>query len=161
MAGHDDLHGHGSADDEYQRSADASYERTDAHVKPIARFMLWLAVLTVLTHVGIGFLFAAMSGNRVEAVEPRYPLAEATLGEIPEPEGWRLQTDPEIDMQRFRAAEDARLESYGWVDEDAGTVRLPIDEAMRLTLERGLPARPDAGAMESRPSDAAGGRQVE
>ena len=34
------------------------------------------------------------------------------------------------------------LDSYGWVDKNAGVVRIPIDEAMKLTLERGLPARP-------------------
>ncbi len=161
MVGHDDLHGHGSADDEYLPSPDATYERTDAHVRPIARFMIWLAVLTVLTHVGVAFMFSVMSGNRVTADEPRYPLAEATLGEIPEPAGWRLQTDPLVDMQRFRTSEDARLESYGWIDEAAGTVRLPIDEAIRLTLERGLPARDGGWAMETRPSDAAGGRTAE
>jgi hypothetical protein len=161
MADHDDLHGHASADDEYLPSPDATYERTDAHVRPVARFMIWLAVLTVLTHIGIAFLFSVMSDNRVAPGEPRYPLAESTLGEIPEPEGWRLQTEPAADMQRFRASEAARLETYGWIDEGSGTVRLPIDEAMRLTLERGLPARDDGGAMETRPSDAAGGRAAE
>ena len=33
------------------------------------------------------------------------------------------------------------LGSYGWVDKNAGVVRIPIDAAMKLTLERGLPAR--------------------
>ena len=41
--------------------------------------------------------------------------------------------------------EDDVLESYGWVDKNAGVVRIPIDEAMKLTLERGLPARQQAG----------------
>jgi hypothetical protein len=161
MADHHDPHGHASADDEYLPSPDATYERTDAHARPIARFLLWLAVLTVLTHVGIAFMFTVMSGNRVAEVEPRYPLAAATVGEVPEPQGWRLQTEPEVDMQRFRANENARLESYGWVDEEAGIVRMPIDEAMRLTLERGLPARADGGAMDARPTDSAGGRAIE
>ena len=30
------------------------------------------------------------------------------------------------------------LDSYGWVDKDAGVVRIPIEEAMKLTVERGL-----------------------
>ena len=38
------------------------------------------------------------------------------------------------------------LDSYGWVDKNAGTVHIPIDDAMRLTLER--------GAAASRPADA-------
>jgi hypothetical protein len=42
----------------------------------------------------------------------------------------------------MRADEDERLNNYGWVDEDAGIVRIPISEAMKLTLQRGLPTRP-------------------
>jgi len=33
------------------------------------------------------------------------------------------------------------LESYAWVDKNAGIVRIPIEEAIRLTLQRGLPTR--------------------
>ena len=41
----------------------------------------------------------------------------------------------------LRAHEDELLDTYGWVDKNAGVVRIPIDEAMKLTLQRGLPAR--------------------
>ena len=34
-----------------------------------------------------------------------------------------------------------RRNGYGWVAQDQGTVRIPIAEAMRLTVERGLPVR--------------------
>ena len=30
------------------------------------------------------------------------------------------------------------LHSYGWVDQQAGIVRIPIDRAMTLLTERGL-----------------------
>ena len=42
--------------------------------------------------------------------------------------------------------EDAALHSYGWVDKNAGTVHIPIEDAMRLMLER--------GALTTRPVDA-------
>ena len=42
------------------------------------------------------------------------------------------------------AAEDATLKSYQWVDRNAGVVRIPIDEAIKLTLQRGLPSRVQA-----------------
>jgi hypothetical protein len=56
------------------------------------------------------------------------------------------------------------LEGYGWVDRQAGVVRLPIERAMELVLERGLPTRPEAeregfrDAGEGGPSDANGGQ---
>jgi hypothetical protein len=56
----------------------------------------------------------------------------------PEP---RLQEHPREDLSELRAREDEILSSYGWVDRNAGVVRIPIDAAMKLTLERGLPAR--------------------
>jgi hypothetical protein len=157
---HDDLRGHDSADDEYLHSPDATYEHTDAHAAPIAKYMVWLAVLTVLTVVGIGVMFATMIGNRIEIGERRYPLAGVGNSAPPEPAGARLQVDPEADMQLFRNTETLRLESYGWIDEEAGIVHLPIEEAMRLTVERGLPARDASEVAPDRrpPADASGGR---
>ena len=68
-------------------------------------------------------------------------------------------------MTAFRTADGANLESYGWIDKTAGTVHIPIDEAIRLTLERGLPAR-DASAAPDEQSgmmatDSSAGRVLE
>lgn len=54
----------------------------------------------------------------------------------PEP---RLQTAPADDLARMRAAEHRALESYRWIDKKEGIVQLPIDRAMDLLLEQGLP----------------------
>jgi hypothetical protein len=70
---------------------------------------------------------------------PQYPLALAQEKRVP-PEP-RLQTDPRQDLADLRAKEDETLNSYGWVDRNAGVVHIPIDEAIKLTLARGLPAR--------------------
>jgi hypothetical protein len=52
-------------------------------------------------------------------------------------------------LQGLRAREEGVLESYGWVDQKAGIVRIPIEEAMRLLAERGLPSpSPSAAAAE-------------
>jgi hypothetical protein len=66
-------------------------------------------------------------------------------------------------MFDFRRQEDAVLSGYGWVDKNAGTVRIPIEEAMRLTVERGLPSRADAPAAASGliPQDSSSGRTME
>jgi hypothetical protein len=56
----------------------------------------------------------------------------------PEP---RLEVKPGGDLKTVRAQEDAILKSYGWVDADKGIVRIPIDRAIEIVAERGLPAR--------------------
>jgi hypothetical protein len=52
-----------------------------------------------------------------------------------------LQIAPREDLREVRAREDALLNGYQWVDKAAGVVRIPIADAMRLTVERGLPVR--------------------
>jgi len=56
------------------------------------------------------------------------------------------------------------LEGYQWLDEDAGVVRIPIERAMELLAERGLPSRSAAEGSQFRdaglggPSESSGGR---
>lgn len=45
-------------------------------------------------------------------------------------------------LKALRATEAAALTTYGWVDKDKGIVHIPIDKAMELLLQRGLPTRP-------------------
>ena len=40
--------------------------------------------------------------------------------------------------------------SYGWVDEKSGIARMPISEAKKLILQRGLPARADGAGSVAR-----------
>jgi hypothetical protein len=62
------------------------------------------------------------------------------LQRFPEP---RLQIAPREDLRELRSREEAELHSYAWVDKTNGVVRIPIDRAMNLLLERGLPVRGD------------------
>lgn len=57
---------------------------------------------------------------------------------VPPPQ---LQSDPARDLAELRAREDRILHSHGWIDRGAGTIRIPIERAIELTAERGLPAR--------------------
>ena len=81
--------------------------------------------------------------------EPRYPLAaRAAAAELPPAP--RCSSIPPHDMYEFRHRRRERCESYGWVNKSAGTVHIPIEEAMRLTVERGLPSRPQPGRRRRR-----------
>ena len=48
-----------------------------------------------------------------------------------------------VRLAAVRAAEEKVLQTYGWVDKEQKIVRIPIDRAMELLAERGLPARKD------------------
>lgn len=161
-------HAHTTPDDDYTHTpAGAGYEHTDAHTGGVGRFLFWLAVLAVGTHILMFGLFKALQWQHEDADTLSYPLAAEQGPRLP-PEP-RLQTSPTKDIVKMRAEEDALLTGYAWVDRAAGTVRVPIEEGMRLAIERSLRARPDvptpstinledAGAM---PSDASAGRVTE
>lgn len=154
-----------TADDQYLETPPGStYEHTDAHVGPMVKFALWLVISAVIVHVGLAAMYWLLIRESTEPADTqRYPLA--VNGRLPaEP---RLQQFPRNEMYAFRVKEDRHLRSYGWVDKNAGTVRIPIDDAMRLMLERNaLIARPvdatrPAEPVDMFPSDSSSGRVLE
>ncbi len=160
---HSAHHGDHGADAEYQAVPGSSYEHTDADVRSIVHFGIWLVVIAVATHFLLGGAFVGMISLSTESAQPRYPLAEGR--QAPKPPAPVLQQYPDREMTAFRRTDGDNLQSYGWIDKAAGTVHIPIDEAIRLTLERGLPARDtsDAAAEQSgmMATDSSAGRVLE
>jgi hypothetical protein len=164
---HDPHAAHASADDEYLNPPSGSgHEHTDANVSMIVQFAIWLTASAVIVHILMWFTFAVFANVRENRGAPEYPLAISQAPRLPS--GARLQTRPANEIYDFRLRENATLEGYSWVDKEAGTVRIPISEAMRLTVERGLPSRTDEAAGGGQgdgsallPTDASAGRTLE
>ncbi len=57
-----------------------------------------------------------------------------------------LESDERGQFKDFLLKQEDQLNSYGWVDEQAGVAHIPIGRAMDLIAERGLPVRPVASA---------------
>jgi hypothetical protein len=153
------LGSHGPAPDEIDTSA--GYERTDASVTGIAVFLvsllIFVAVIGMLCY-GIGGWFNARMdredgpnskwtktvdvrqlGNLPSSPELQNKMAEITQT-FPTP---RLLTDDgDQDVADMHAREDLLLSNYSWVDQSKGTVRIPIEQAMQLIAQRGLPLAP-------------------
>jgi hypothetical protein len=114
-------------------------ETSDVQIGGVVGFAIALIVTGVVIHVLVWFLYAYFRREAARPVAVEFPLATAAMRRLP-PEP-RLQTDPRDDLANLRRNEDRILTSYGWIDRNTGVVRIPIDEAMRLTVERGLPTR--------------------
>jgi hypothetical protein len=112
-------------------------------------FGIGLLALVVLANVVSYWMFLRFEDRQQQLDRPLSPLAEPS----PLPPGPRLQVAPEVDLQQMRAGEMEMLNSYGWVDRQAGIIRVPIDRAMELLLQQGLPARnaEPPGEAEPRP----------
>ena len=160
---HEDVIGHGSPDDEYlDTPSDSTYEHTDANIGGIVRFLIWLAVSAVIIHIGLGFMYQLFIDRSIEAEQP-YPLATGQEERLPPAP--RLQQFPRNEIYQFRLDENALLDRYGYMNREEGIVHIPIEEAMRLMLERGTlrssaPAEP-AQTPGLMPSDSSAGRTME
>ena len=120
----------------------AGHETTDVSVPGLFIFAGGLLVTVAVILVGLVVLFGAYSyGNRWlnTRIERQEPGAASKVHLQPDYEGPLLQVKPEEDLRWMREHNAVDLDGYGWVDQPAGVVRLPIDRAMDLIAERGLP----------------------
>lgn len=107
----------------------SDYERSDASGSLLAWLFGGLGFFLLLTPLLLGSVYPGAFRQAAVAPAPASPAP-------------RLQVDPAADLAAFRAAEASELSSYAWEDRAAGVVRIPIDRALALTAERGLPDWP-------------------
>lgn len=123
-----------------QHARSVGHETKDISVRVVAWFAVGLIVSAVIIHVTVAGLFHVFKEG--------YP-SPAAPSRITEPQvlapGPRLQIDTAADLDQFRADEEAKLNGYGWVDRNAGVIRIPIERSMELIATRGLPTRTGPG----------------
>lgn len=130
--------------------ARGSYEHQDLQPSGILYFLLALGIIIALSLLGVKGLYAYLD-HRERANQPALnPLVtnvpEDTRRVVP---GYpqtvfpspKLEEDERGQLNEIRMNEEKILYSYGWVDEKAGTVHIPIERAMDLIVQRGLPVR--------------------
>ncbi len=124
----------------------AAIEHSDAHPNAVLIFIGGLGASLIIVWIIIYGMFVFLAHRRETAEQ--FPLVKQN--QIP-PEP-RLETAPGVQFRELRAREDAILNTYGWVNRDTGVVRIPIDRAMDLIAQRGLPTRPAEGPVPTAPS---------
>jgi hypothetical protein len=115
------------------------HETTDAAIGPLLRFAIFLAALTFFIAILVVGLYKFLDAREVAEKASHYPLAEGV--DRPLPPRPRLQTYPFDDIKSLHAEENKLLEHYAWVDQNAGVVRIPIERAIEVLAEKGLPYR--------------------
>lgn len=147
------------SDEVNNHQGDSGHEEDAVKVGGIAGFVVVLTVAVVF----IGWLIVAVlnsfEGRERKAEiesrpspfaaersklppEPRLQLAPNSEEQIDKNEAPDLRTQhPLEEMKALRETWNAELNFYGWVDKQSGVVRIPIDQAKRMLLDRGLPTR--------------------
>jgi len=138
-----------------------SHEESDVSTGGIVQFGVLLATAIGVVCLLVWGLFSVFNADATRTEKPAPPLYRREILP-PEP---RLQgapghqNSPAEDIKEFRAKENAELNSYGWViqpagqpsRQEAGVVRIPIERAKRLIVERGLPATPATATQGKNP----------
>ena len=119
--------------------AGEGHERRDVDERSIVGAGAGLAVAITVVTVAMLLLFNYYARREAAMSPPANPLAVQAGPRLPPAP--RLQTAPIEDIQALRERERSALESYGWVNREQGVVRIPIERAIDLLAERGLPAR--------------------
>lgn len=119
------------------------HEHTDVQVRPIAIAMAGLGIAFVSVGVLMLVLYGVFANRVAKLSPPANPLASTAPRLPPEP---RLQVRPVRDLHELRDAESNILDHYGWVDRQAGVVRIPIGQAMELLAAKTGAAAPASGA---------------
>ena len=85
---------------------------------------------------GSPFKVVLTTDQREAVSAPEFPLAVGQEHRLPA--GPRLQRFPANEIFQFRTGESEYLNSYGWIDRNAGTVHIPIADAMRMGVAQGI-----------------------
>ncbi len=118
------------------------HEESDVAAGPVTFSAAIIAAIGVAAFVAMLVLFNVLA--RLQAAQSGEPSPLAASYGLKEPPAPRLQTDPRQDLLDLRARDHAAIDSYAWVDKQAGVVRIPVERAITLLAERGLPSRPAA-----------------
>lgn len=138
-------------------------EGSGVNPKPIITFLVILTLATAFVFVLIkgllwGFdkvdqLTASAPASKIETGQRRFP-NEPRLQGAPEPDAavakdGKASLLPLDDMREYRKKIEAEEHAYAWVvGKDGVEARIPIEEAKKLIVERGLPMKSDALVQE-------------
>ncbi len=124
--------------DERVENSNRGHETTDASTRAVVTFAVGLFVFIAASMVLVWVTFTYFVKHQ-ELGPPASPFENTR--KLPPPGVPVLEATPRQDYKEYREQQKETLETYGWVDRKAGVVRLPIDRAMDLLIERGLPVQ--------------------
>jgi hypothetical protein len=142
-----------------QSNPDTSFEREDLSTRGVFAFMIGLAIVGFVIYFIIRGMYGFLDEyerKQANMASPLAPGASASARYIPyhpaqgdsvsetfkENGAPMLEYDERGQFKDFLLKQEDQLNSYGWVDQQAGVAHIPITRAMDLIVERGLPVLP-------------------
>jgi hypothetical protein len=137
------------------------YEREDLASKGVFAFMIGLAVTGVIVYFIVVGMYHFLDDYEKRQMTSASPLAasqpQADIHYIPYDPGKdsvaqsfknngapMLEINERGQLRDFLTKQEDQLNSYGWIDEKDGVAHIPIERAMELMVERGIPVYPES-----------------
>jgi hypothetical protein len=130
------------------------FEHQDLSPSSVFYFLAGLALLGLVIYLLMFGMFRVLDSYARTHQPPLSPMAtpqadtrtmtQENTQTFPQP---RLEENERTQLRQFIEDQNRQLATYDWVDKDKGTVRIPIDRAMELIVERGLPVRPEGASL--------------
>ncbi len=138
---------------------DTGFEHEDLSTRGIVAFMIGLAVTGVIIYFIIVGMYSFLDNYERSQMLTASPLTttkgsaisrvvnqsdmEKTFQDNGAP---MLEVIEGVELRQDLVKQEEQLNSYGWVDQKAGVAHIPIEQAMELIAQRGLPTVPPAKA---------------
>ncbi|MGO8809107.1 MAG: hypothetical protein ACLQJF_06560 [Candidatus Sulfotelmatobacter sp.] len=132
---------------------ETEFEREDLGTRSVFAFMIGLAIVGVIIYfiiVGMYTFLDKYERSQMATASPLAPSKGATSRVVTQADMDKafkdngapmLETDERGQFRDFLVNQENQLNSYGWIDKDAGVAHIPIERAMELTVGR-IPVRP-------------------
>ncbi|MGA2813357.1 MAG: hypothetical protein ABSG16_18290 [Candidatus Acidiferrum sp.] len=125
-----------------------AFEPRDVQVRTIYWYLISLAIATVLAFAAAGVFQRVSDKVLLDSETPAMPMRKMMTEEQkadtmypPEP---RLQglpgheNDPQFELREKIRADNAANEQFRWVDQNSGIAQIPVSEAMKLIVAKGV-----------------------
>ncbi len=143
-------HNTGQTGDQPPTNADVAFESSDIDTRTILSYLLYLALAVAAAFIVSVFIFNFTSKMAADSDTPMAPVHRGVGATMP-PEPM-LQgipghtTDPQLDMRDKREKDEAANEKLDWINKQAGIAQIPVDEAMKIIVSKGMPSVPAPAA---------------
>jgi hypothetical protein len=144
MPKHDEKHEISAAD---IQNPGVEHDTTDINVRAVIGTLAAMVLAAILIHAVVAAMLIYFERTSAEGEPEPNPMrvGRTTSGPtdpvktFPQPQ---LQPDPVGDLNKLFVQEDQYLNTYGWVDKNAGVVHVPINDAMEMFLQQNSSSNP-------------------
>jgi hypothetical protein len=149
MANHDDkdytdvgLRARGAHELEHAAHGDGltkKYEAADLTLRPIVTTVIVLAAITLVSYIVVYGLYQYWKNADAQTrTSNLLPIAEGD--EQPRTGPLLIEGAEAPDLARMKVEAAKKVDSYGWVDQNTGLAHIPVERAMEIVAEKGLPS---------------------